>query len=115
LVLVANSDKLSDRKNDLRLFIGATARGADRARKDPTGAVAAMREANRDLSDKLLSASVKATIPALFPERESAPWGFLNKVKWRNYGGWMRQNGLIRDLPDIDAATTNEFLPGQGL
>jgi putative hydroxymethylpyrimidine transport system substrate-binding protein len=115
LVLVANSDRLEDNKNDLRLFISATARGADSARKNPAKAAAAVRKANRDLSPKLLDASVKATIPALFPEKDGAPWGYIDLAKWRSYGAWMRQNGLISDPPDVQATATNELLPGEGL
>ena len=74
LVLVANSDQLDDdqARNDLRLFLSATARGADSARKNPGRAADALRKANRDLVPKLLNASVKATIPALFPEQRVA-------------------------------------------
>jgi putative hydroxymethylpyrimidine transport system substrate-binding protein len=35
LVLVANSDKLGDQRDDLRLFVSALARGAKAARQDP--------------------------------------------------------------------------------
>ena len=117
LVLVANSDALDDdqQKNDLRLFISATARGADSARKNPARAAAAIRKANNDLSPKLVDASVKATIPTLFPEKDGAPWGYIDANQWRAYGAWMRANGLISDPPDIDATGTNELLPGEGL
>jgi hypothetical protein len=36
-------------------------------------------------------------------------------VAWRNYGGWMVSNGLLKDLPDIRSAITNDLLPGQGI
>ncbi len=115
LVLVANADKLDDRGNDIRLFIAATARGADRARKNPAEAVKALREANRDLKPKFLEASVKATIPAMFPEDDDVPWGYLDPVAWRNYAGWMREQGLVDELPDVNEAATNDLLPGEGL
>ncbi|MEX0993393.1 MAG: ABC transporter substrate-binding protein [Solirubrobacterales bacterium] len=115
LVLVANSDKLDQTRNDIRLFISATARGADEARRDPSEAVQALRDANSDLDRKLLDASVKATIPAMFPGDGDAPWGHMDPAAWRNYAGWMRQNKLIEDLPDVSEATTNDLLPGEGL
>ena len=49
LVLVANSDKLDDKRDDLRLFIGALAKGAQEARRDPRGSADALLDANRDL------------------------------------------------------------------
>jgi putative hydroxymethylpyrimidine transport system substrate-binding protein len=115
LVLVANADELDEHKNDIRLFVSATARGADQARKNPARAARTLAKENDELKPSFLKASVRATIPALFPEKQDQPWGYLDPAKWRNYGGWMRQNGLIEDLPEVDEATTNELLPGEGL
>jgi putative hydroxymethylpyrimidine transport system substrate-binding protein len=114
LVLVANSDKLADQRDDLRLFVSALARGAAAARKDPEGATRVLREANRDLKAKETAASVRLTVPTLFP-KSGRPWGYLDPVAWRNYGGWMVSNGVLKDLPDIERAITNDLLPGQGL
>jgi putative hydroxymethylpyrimidine transport system substrate-binding protein len=114
LVLVANSDKLGDQRDDLRLFVSALARGARAARQDPQRATKVLRDANRDLKAKETAASVRLTIPALFPAG-ARPWGYQDPVAWRNYGGWMVSNGLLKDLPDIQAALTNGLLPGQGL
>ncbi len=113
LVLVANSDKLSGRRDDLRLFISALARGASAARQDPRGATRALLGANRDLKPKDTATSVRLTIPALFPA--ARPWGYLDPVAWRSYGSWMLANGLVKTQPDINRAITNSLLPGQGL
>lgn len=114
LVLVANADKLKAKRDDLRLFISAVARGANAARTDPRGAARALLGANRDLKRKETAASVRLTIPTLFP-RSGRPWGYLDPVAWRNYGGWMVSNGVLKSLLDIGGAVTNELLPGQGL
>ena len=39
----------------------------------------------------------------------------MDPVAWRNYGGWMVDRGVLKKLPDIPAAITNDLLPGQGL
>jgi putative hydroxymethylpyrimidine transport system substrate-binding protein len=114
LVLVANKDKLSEQRDDLRLFVSALARGAAQARRDPRGAARALLDANRDLKPKETQTSVRLTIPALFP-KSGRPWGFQDPVAWRNYGGWMVSNGVLKSLPDIESAITNNLLPGQGL
>jgi putative hydroxymethylpyrimidine transport system substrate-binding protein len=114
LVLVANSDKLDEQRDDLRLFVSAVARGAAEARKDPREATRVIRDANRDLREQSTAPSVRLTIRTLFPP-SGRPWGFLDPVAWRNYGGWMVDNGLLDDLPDIDEAITNDLLPGEGL
>ena len=114
LVLVANSDKLAGKRDALRLFISALARGANAARSDPREAAKALLDPNRDLKRKETTASVRVTIPTLFP-KGNRPWGYMDPVAWRNYGGWMVSNGVLKDLPDISKALTNDLLPGQGL
>jgi putative hydroxymethylpyrimidine transport system substrate-binding protein len=114
LVLVANADKLDDKRDDLRLFIGALARGADEARKDPAGAAQALQAANPDLKRKLTRTSVRLTVPALFPP-SGKPWGYLDPRQWRNYGAWMFGRRLLDTRPNSHAALTNDLLPGAGL
>jgi putative hydroxymethylpyrimidine transport system substrate-binding protein len=115
LVLVANADELEERRDDLRLFVSAVARGARAARDNPRGAADALLDANDDLRARPTRASVRLTIPTLFPEKRDRPFGFMDPVEWRNYGGWMVDNGLLEDLPDVSAASTNDLLPGEGL
>jgi putative hydroxymethylpyrimidine transport system substrate-binding protein len=115
LVFVANKDRLGGERDDLRLFLSAVARGAEASRKDPRGATKALLDENKDLKAKRTRASVRLTIPTLFPAKASRPWGYQDPVSWRNYGGWMVDQGLLKKLPDIQAAITNDLLPGQGL
>ncbi len=115
LVLVANSDKLDEQRDDLRLFISAVSRGARAARKNPATASRNLIDNNRDLRARTTRESVRLTIPALFPEDRSKPFGYMNPVQWRNYGGWMVDNGVLKDLPNVDETLTNELLPGEGL
>jgi putative hydroxymethylpyrimidine transport system substrate-binding protein len=115
LVLVANSDKLDDKRDDIRLFVSAVARGAQAARRNPATASRNLIDTNPDLRTRTTRTSVRLTIPALFPERSSRPFGYLDPVQWRNYGGWMVDNGLLEELPDVDQALTNDLLPGAGL
>jgi putative hydroxymethylpyrimidine transport system substrate-binding protein len=115
LVLVAKEDELEDKRDDLRLFIGALAKGAREARKDPRGAAQALLNANPDLKPKLTRASVRVTLPVLFPEKSGAPWGYLDPEKWRTYGAWMFAHDLLKTRPITSEALTNELLPGEGL
>jgi putative hydroxymethylpyrimidine transport system substrate-binding protein len=114
LVLVANEDELAEHKQDLRLFVGALARGAQQARRDPSGAAQALLDASKDLKPKLTRASVRATLPALFPKGDE-PWGYMDPRQWRVYGAWMFGHDLLSERPDTPAAFTNELLPGEGL
>jgi putative hydroxymethylpyrimidine transport system substrate-binding protein len=115
LVLVANQDQLDEKRDDLRLFIGALAKGAQQARRDPRDAAQALLDANRDLKPKTTRESVRLTLPALFPERSGKPWGYLDQQQWRTYGAWMFGHELLEQRPRASDALTNELLPGEGL
>ena len=115
LVLVANANEIDKRRDDLRLFIGAVAKGAREARKDPRRAAALLLRANKDLKPKLTRESVRVTLPALFPENGAKPWGYLDPAKWRAYGAWMFGHGLLKERPDVSTALTDDLLPGEGL
>jgi putative hydroxymethylpyrimidine transport system substrate-binding protein len=114
LVLVANSDKLDGNRDDLRLFIGALAKGAKEARRDPRGSATALLDANPDLKPKTTRESVRVTLPALFPG-SGKPWGYLDPAQWRTYGAWMSEKGLLPKPPATSEALTNKLLPGEGL
>ena len=115
LVLVANSDRLDDTRDDLRLFIGALAKGAREARRDPRGAAQALLDGNPDLKAQTTRESVRITLPALFPEQSSRPWGYLDPRQWHLYGAWLFGNDLLDSRPNATDALTNDLLPGQGL
>ena len=116
LILVARRESLdTDGASKVRRFLSALARGHERLRSDPQGAVDALLEANPDLERGLQTAVVERTLPVFFPEDSSKPWGFQSPEEWAAYGSWMRENDLIGERSEPDAALTNEFLPGQGL
>jgi putative hydroxymethylpyrimidine transport system substrate-binding protein len=115
LVFVANEQDVKDKRDDLRLFIGAIARGAREARRDPRGAAQALLQANPDLKAKLTRQGVRVTLPALFPEKSGKPWGYLDPDSWRTYGVWMFGHGLLDQRPDVTSAITDGLLPGAGL
>jgi putative hydroxymethylpyrimidine transport system substrate-binding protein len=114
LVLVANEKRLDQERDNLRLVIGAVAKGAQQARRDPRGAAKALLDANKDLKPKLTRASVRVTLPALFPKGDR-PWGYMDPQQWRVYGAWMLAHNLLRTRPLASKAFTNGLLPGQGL
>jgi len=114
LVLVANEDALERDGGKLRAFIGALSRGTAELRKDPDRAIRGLLEANPDLDPKLQRASVKVTLPLFLPPH-GKPFGWQDSRRWGEFAGWMRQNDLLKQPPDADAAHTNELLPGSGL
>jgi putative hydroxymethylpyrimidine transport system substrate-binding protein len=114
LIFVARQEDLRSRGAVMRRFLQALARGAKAVRENPEVGVDPLLKANPDLDRGLQLASVKATLPAFFPQNTSFPWGYQNADEWRAYGQWMLDNGLVKRLP-TPTSMTNEFLPGRGI
>ncbi len=115
LVLAAGYDTVQNDGAMLRRFIQALQRGTRAAEADPQAAVEALRKAAPDLSRRFAAASIEATLPVLFPEEASRPFGFQNLEQWQEYADWMRRNDLLTQPVDVGTVATNEFLPGEGL
>ena len=115
LVLAARYGTVQRDGEMLRRFMQALQRGTRAARNDPQGAVDALIAAAPDLKRPFARASVKATIPVLFPEDRTRAFGFQNLQQWQDYADWMRRNNLLTRPVDVGTVATNEFLPGEGL
>jgi putative hydroxymethylpyrimidine transport system substrate-binding protein len=111
LVLVAQRERLDEDPEAIRLFLAALARGTNAAVADPAAATEAVLNANSGLDPTLTEAETNATLPLLAggAERSFA----LDPAQWREFSGWMRDNGLIDSLPPTADLLTNEYLPGE--
>jgi putative hydroxymethylpyrimidine transport system substrate-binding protein len=114
LVLVANESALARDGGKLRAFVAALSRGTRQLARDPERGVQALLDANPDLDPKLQRAVVEVTLPLFLPAR-GRPFGWQAPAEWQAFTAWMRENGLLTEIPDAGGAFTNEFLPGQGL
>jgi putative hydroxymethylpyrimidine transport system substrate-binding protein len=112
LVLVANRKRLEEDPERFRLFIAALERGTNAAVKQPKAATRAVLEANHDLEPKLTEAEIKATLPLLGARAKGQPYGYMDPGAWREFAGWMRDNGLISSLPTPGELLSNAYLPG---
>ncbi|MGH2981158.1 MAG: ABC transporter substrate-binding protein [Solirubrobacterales bacterium] len=113
LVFVANASRIEEDPEPIRLFLAAMARGTAAAVERPNAATEALLEQNRDLDPRLTRAEVKATIPVLSQATPQQPYGHMDRDEWREFIGWMRDNGLISSLPPPEAVLTEELLPGK--
>jgi putative hydroxymethylpyrimidine transport system substrate-binding protein len=107
LVLVANRSELEDDADQIRLFLGALARGTAAAIKSPGATTKALLAANSDLDPALTGAEVEATLPLL---SES---GRMDTGAWRAFIAWMQENELIAGRPATSAVLSNEYLAGE--
>jgi putative hydroxymethylpyrimidine transport system substrate-binding protein len=114
LVLAARYDTVQEEGDLLRRFIQALQRGTQAVRDNPETGVDALLKAAPDLGRTFTTASVKATLPVLFPDGDR-PFGFQNLQEWQDYADWMRRNDLLTRPVDVGTVATNEFLPGEGL
>ncbi len=112
LVLVANSDKLDEQGEAIRLFIGALERGTEAAVADPEAATAAITAANGDLEPKLAAAEVEATLPLLAARDGDHPYGYMSPQEWEAFAAWMRDEELISGLPKAPELLSNDYLSG---
>jgi putative hydroxymethylpyrimidine transport system substrate-binding protein len=114
LVLVANEKALKRDPRQIRAFIGALSRGTSDLRRNPDKAIQGLLDANRDLDPRLQRAVVKVTLPLFLPP-EGKPFGYQSPREWQEFTAWMRENKIVRKIPDATGSFTNEFLPGSGL
>ena len=112
LVLVAQSKRIEEEPQEIRLFLAALARGTAAAAKSPEATTKALLEANPDLDPKLTKTEVEATLPLLNPPLNGHPYGYMDPAAWTKFTGWMRDNGLISTLPPTSGVLSNDYLPG---
>jgi putative hydroxymethylpyrimidine transport system substrate-binding protein len=112
LVLVANSDTLDSKSEDIRLFLDALERGTKAAVADPAGATKDILEAGKGLDPKTTLAEVKKTLPLLLPKGSKHPYGYMDPKQWSRFAQFFANNGLIKALPSTDDVLTNDLLPG---
>jgi putative hydroxymethylpyrimidine transport system substrate-binding protein len=111
LVLVANSDTLDDRSEDIRLFIDALERGTRAAVDDPQGATEAILDAGKGLDPKITAAEVRRTLPLLLPMGSNRPYGYMVVKEWEKFAQFFADQGVIEALPATDDVLTNDLLP----
>jgi ABC-type nitrate/sulfonate/bicarbonate transport system substrate-binding protein len=107
--LIASEKMLTDRPDDVRAFLAATARGYDEARQHPADAAAAMMSGASGLDEKLVSASANYYAP-LYAD-PGQPWGVESAAVWAAFEQFARTSGLIDTDVDVAKVFTNDYLP----
>jgi putative hydroxymethylpyrimidine transport system substrate-binding protein len=113
LVLVANSDRIDDEAQTLRLFIAALERGTEAAAADPAAATKDILEAGKGLDAKITAAEVRRTLPLLLQKGTGHPYGYMDPKRWTAFAHFFADQGLIQALPSTSDVLTNDYLPNQ--
>jgi putative hydroxymethylpyrimidine transport system substrate-binding protein len=114
LVIVAREDQARRSGALLRAFMQALTHGEEAVRADPSRAVQPLLKAAPDLDARLQLASVRHTLPVVFPSDASKPFGYQYPQQWNAFERWMVSHALLTRDPAASRAMTNEFLPGLG-
>lgn len=110
LVLVVNGERLEDDPEDLRLFVGALAKGTRDAVADPKLATDAVLAAGAGLDPALTRAEVEATLPLLAATKGES-FGQFDAEEWKLFASWMAERELISQVLDTDEVLSDELLP----
>ena len=112
LVLVANSDRLDDETQNVRLFIAALERGTKAAVADPPAATKAVLDAGKGLNPRFTAAEVRKTLPLLLKTGEQ-PYGYMDPKQWQRFAQFFADHGLIEAVPSTGDVLTDDLLPGK--
>jgi putative hydroxymethylpyrimidine transport system substrate-binding protein len=113
LVLVANSERLAEDPEPIRLFIAALEHGTRVAARDSEGATETILDAGEGLDPRLTRAEIERTLPLLLGDEGERPYGYMDPKEWERFAGFLADNGLIGSRPAAGELLTNELLPGQ--
>lgn len=109
LVLVANERMIREHPETIRRFLRATVRGYEDVQKDLNMGLGLLLERAPDTDRRLEERGIQLLSP-LWTDGAAA-FGWQDPERWRSYGDWLVENGLLPRQSDWDAAYTNEFLP----
>jgi putative hydroxymethylpyrimidine transport system substrate-binding protein len=111
LVLVTSESTLAKKRDEIRSFIGALGRGTSVAERNPDAAAGYLIDAEPRLKReaKLVEAGVAKTP---FEQPAGKPFGYQDPAQWKAFAQFMRESGILRGVPDVSKALTNDLLPG---
>ena len=109
LVLVTSESTLARKRDQIRSFLGALARGTQLAERDPSVAAGFLARANRELDPKLLAEGTRRTP---FAPAGGRQFGYQDPAQWKAFAQFMKRAGILKNDPDAGAAFTNDLLPG---
>jgi len=111
LVLVTSETTLNEKRDEIRSFIGALARGTRLAQREPEVAAGFLSRANRELDPKLQLEGTKKTP---FAQPAGKPFGYQDPEQWKRFAEFMTTSGAVEGELNVDEAFTNDLLPGGG-
>jgi len=109
-VLISSADEIRQHPAVVKAFTQATARGYAYAIQHPAEAAALLLQANPDLDPQLVKASAAWLAPQF--QADAPRWGQQKRSIWQAYTDFLVQSKALDKPIDVQAAFTNDYLPG---
>lgn len=109
-LIVTSEDLIADDPDLVRDFMKATARGYEMAMENPAAAADHLLAAAPELDAELVKASAEYLSTRY--ANDPAEWGTQDADTWAAFNTFLTDSGLVQAEIDVDAAYTNDFLPG---
>jgi ABC-type nitrate/sulfonate/bicarbonate transport system substrate-binding protein len=107
-VMAVNQDLIQKNPGKIKAFLRALSKGYQYAAAHPDEAAALLLKAAPELNAALVKSSQKFLAGQYIAQAKR--WGEFDAARWNGFTGWMKDNGLVKDLP-AGAWFTNDFLP----
>jgi len=110
LVLVTAESYAQNDAATVSALLGAIQRGYQDAAADPDTAVEILAKASEDVDRVVERKGIDLLIP-LWTDDGKLPFGTQTDARWQAYGGWLKEQSLLKGEVDISAAFRSDFLP----
>lgn len=116
--IITGTEQIKNKKEELRKFMKATAKGYEFARTHPKEAAQILIDSNPKgtFPDTVIVIKSQEYLSKAYADKDK-PWGIQRKEYWTNYPEFMLQNNAVTDSRgevvtklDLEKLYTNEFL-----
>ena len=107
LVFIVSESAIQEKRDLIRRFLKASARGHQYAVDNPDEAIAAVAEANPEMERELIDKGVRLLAPIW---AEMKPFGRMDPAGWQTFVDFLHERQLIEQRPAMDKLLTNDLL-----
>jgi len=109
-ILITSQVMVEAQPDVVAAFVQATARGFAYAIQNPAEAAQILSEAVPEIDLELVRTSAEWLAPQY--QADAPRWGQQSLEVWQGFSDFLVENGILAEGIDVEAAFTNDFLPG---
>lgn len=110
LILAAGESTVAEQGEAVSAFLGAMQQGYYDAIAEPDAALGVLLDVSPDLDAEVERQGLELLIP-LWTDNGEVTFGTQTAERWNDFGTWMKEEGLLDEDVDIDAAWNGSLLP----